>query len=253
MSDPISFDFSTLYANFHYPITNLDCGKKCSPYNQHAVPFCCDTRHAIPTAYLLEWDYLRFNTDLWHLWQAPQDHETARLREQTPEGQVLIVCQGHLYCQRQYRALTCRAFPFFPYLNLKGDLLGLSYYWQYEDRCWVISHLDQVSSCYLSEFIATFETLFQDCPAEREVFRYHSSLMRRVFSRRRRAIPLLHKNGCAYKVSPSTGRMRKVPTTASPQFGPYKFASRLAFPDEVAIVPHLPPSLPGIQPGNETS
>jgi len=248
MSDPALNDFAALYASFHQPIALLDCGQKCSPYNQHAIPFCCDTRHAIPTAYLLEWEYLRAQTDLWHLWQAPEEQETARLREQTPVGQVLIACQGYTHCQRHYRSLTCRAFPFFPYLNLKGDILGLSYYWEYEDRCWVISHLDQVSPHYLSEFIATYDALFQAYPAEKEAFRYHSSLMRRVFSRRRRAIPLLHKNGFAYKISPSNGRLRKLPITAFPQFGPYQVASRLPFPDEVAAMHRPLHSTPTIQP-----
>jgi len=64
-----SANFSDFYSNFDAPITALDCGKKCAPYNEYGVPFCCDIDHAIPTAYLPEWDYLELNTDLWHLWE----------------------------------------------------------------------------------------------------------------------------------------------------------------------------------------
>ena len=62
-------EFTTIYAGFRSPIAELDCGRKCAPYNENAVPFCCDTRHAVPTAYKSEWVYLQANTDQWHLWE----------------------------------------------------------------------------------------------------------------------------------------------------------------------------------------
>jgi hypothetical protein len=225
-------DFAELYAQFHQPISGVECGRKCAPYNQHAVPFCCDTRHAVPSAYHQEWEYLQGHTDLWHPWYAPQEDETERLKAQTPPGQVLIACQGHLLCQRHYRSLTCRAFPFFPYFTREKEFIGLSYYWEYEDRCWVISHIDQVSSIYVNAFVSAYETVFQAYPEEKEAFRYHSSVMRRSFSRRKRAIPLLHRNGWTYKISPTSGYKRRIPIQSLPAYGAYKIASRLTFADE---------------------
>lgn len=225
-------DYSVVYARFHQPLSAVDCGRKCAPYNQYGIPFCCDTRHAVPSAYNLEWEYLQCHTDLWQPWHAADQEETDRLNAQTPPGQVLIACLGHMLCQRQFRAITCRAFPFFPYITLEKEFIGLSYYWEYEDRCWVISHLDQVSTTYVHEFMTAYETIFQAYPEEIENFRYHSSVMRRSFSRRKRAIPLLHRNGWGYKVSPSSGRMRRIPIESLPEYGPYKIVSRLAFPGE---------------------
>ena len=227
------WDFSDLYAGFHSPITALDCGQKCAPYNENGVPFCCDTRHAVPTAYRQEWDYLQTHTDLWHKWQAEHPNETARLQAQTPLNQVLIECQGYLLCQRTFRSFTCRAFPFFPYIDQNDCFIGISYYWDYEDRCWVISNLQAVTSQYLAEFIHTYEFIFSTRSTEFENFRYHSQVMRRVFSRKRRAIPLLHRNGVAYKVSPRSGRLRRIPAEGFPRFGPYALAARLPFPDEI--------------------
>jgi hypothetical protein len=226
-------DFAALYWGFDVPIAALDCGQKCAPYNRHGIPFCCDTRHAVPTAYLAEWDYLQANTDLWHLWQAETPVETARLQSQAPAGQVLIECLGHARCQRDFRALTCRAFPFFPYISRAGEFLGLSYYWEYEDRCWAISHLAAVTAEYRAEFIAAFDDLFARLPAERESFRHHAAVMRQIFGRRRRAIPLLHRNGYAYKITPRTGFMRRVPIAALPRFGPYRIAADMPFADEL--------------------
>ncbi|MEW5868675.1 MAG: hypothetical protein AB1894_05315 [Chloroflexota bacterium] len=226
-------DYANLYESFQSPITALDCGDRCAPYNENNAPFCCDTRHAVPTAYDREWAYLRAHTDLWHIWEADQEAETQALRSQTPAGQVLIACQGHRLCQRGFRAITCRAFPFFPYLTREGEFVGLSYYWEYEQRCWVISHLEAVTATYLAQFVSVYERLFEDMPEERENFRYHSTMMRRVFGRRKRAIPLLHRNGNFYKVTPRNGRMRRMAVELAPKFGVYQIAAELPFPDEL--------------------
>lgn len=232
VSEPGSGDFAKLYARFQSPIQAINCGTKCSPYNERGVPFCCDPRHTVPTAYQAEWEYLEENSDLWRLWESESPRITAHLKAQAPESHVLIVCQGHERCQRGYRALSCRSFPFFPYLNSKREFIGLSYYWEYEERCWVISNLQVVSPQYRGEFIAAYDALFELMPAERESFRYQSSRMRRAFARRKRAIPLLHRNGHAYKITPRNERMRRTPYERMPKFGPYKIAAGLPFPDE---------------------
>ena len=225
--------FRELYARFQSPISELDCGEKCAPYNQRGVPFCCDTRHAVPTAYQAEWRYLQENTDLWRRWNGGGGAELRRLQAETPPGQVLVACLGPDRCQRAYRALTCRAFPFFPYIDSRGAFLGLSYYWEYEDRCWVISNLHVVTPAYRAECIAAFETLFERLPQEVDNFAHHSAVMRKAFRGLRRAIPLLHRNGQTYKISPRTERLRRVPVERLPKFGPYKIAASLPFPDEV--------------------
>lgn len=228
-----STGIADLYSLFDAPITSLDCGKKCAPYNEHGVPFCCDTRHAVPSAYLEEWQYLQANTDLWHLWQGPTPEETERLRRQTPEHQVLIECLGHRLCQRGFRSLTCRSFPFFPYITRQGEFVGLSYYWEYADRCWVISNLQVISQDYRRQFIEAYELLFERMPGEVENFRSFSTTMRRAFSQRRQEIPLLHRDGSACLVSPGSGQMCSVELQELPSFGPYAIAELLPFPDEI--------------------
>jgi hypothetical protein len=225
--------FVTLYAQFHSPITELDCGRKCAPYNENGVPFCCDTNHTVPTAYPEEWQYLEASTDLWHPWQSSEDHETNRLHSMTPEGHILITCQGHEHCQRGFRSITCRSFPFFPYLSEEDQFIGLSYYWEYEDRCWVISNLDFVRPEYRQEFSAAYQVIFEQLPEERDIYRYYSQEMRDIFARHRRSITLLHRDGKNYKISPSTGKLRRLPQNKVPKFGVYQIAARLPFPDEL--------------------
>lgn len=233
MSSLALSEFQKLYQKFSSPIAKFDCGKKCAPYNENGIPFCCDTRHVIPTAYEVEWEYLRQNTSLWHLWEGNNPEETCEIEAQLPAGQVLIECMGHTHCQREYRAITCRAFPFFPYLDQSGRFLGLTYYWEFTDRCWIISHLEVVSPKFREEFIETFETIFTLRPSEKEGFSYHSEVMRRIYAKKNRAIPLLHRNGLTYKVSPKNGVMRPVKPETLPKFGSYRIASHLPFPDEL--------------------
>ena len=224
-------DYEHLYREFRSPITDIDCGAKCAPYNEKGVPFCCDTRHTVPTAYELEWAYLQAKTDLWQVSDPREDH---RMRSQTPPGQVLIECQGHLHCKREFRSLTCRSFPFFPYVNPAGKFLGLTYYWEYEDRCWVISNLERVSMEYIKEFAQTYQLIFATSPNEKSAFQYHSAMMRRIFGRKHRAIPLIGLDGQYYKITPHNGRLRKIRAEQLSKFGVYRIAYRLPFPDEIS-------------------
>lgn len=226
-------DIASLYADFDAPIAAFDCGRKCAPYNEYGVPFCCDTSHAIPTAYQAEWAYLETNTDLWHLWEGDDPAETRELRAETPVGQHLIECLGHRYCQRNFRSVTCRAFPFFPYITRDGEFIGLSYYWQYEERCWVINYLEVVTPAYVQQFVAAYDWIFENISGELGNFRYHSIIMRRVFGRQKRAIPLLHRNGGVFAVTPKDGSLEPLDPARLPKQGPYEIAARMPFPDEV--------------------
>lgn len=226
-------NFNNLYECFNVPISTHNCGEKCAPYNEKGVPFCCDINHAVPTAYQPEWEYLSSNTDLWHMWKPNNPRTYAQLKAKSSPEQVLIECLGHTLCQRDFRSITCRAFPFFPYINEQDEFLGLAYYWEYEDQCWIISNLHVVTAQYRSEFVSAYDTLFELIPKELAIFRHQSKLTRRIFDRRHRSIPLLHRNGFNYKIAPRSGRLRRIHIEDLPNYGPFKIASELPFPDEI--------------------
>lgn len=235
-------NYTNLYTDFDAPILQFDCGKKCAPHNAGGIPFCCDTCHAVPTVYDTEWDYLKGSTDLWHEFRGDEcegigedgaEEERARLGEELPDNMVLVACLGPNQCQRDYRGLTCRQFPFFPYIDSQGEFLGLSYYWDYEDICWIISNLDVVTVEYQRQFITAFEKIFAAMPEEHEAYKVHSEVMRDTFNEQRRAIPLLHHNGHTYKISTHNERLRRVDVENLPKHGPYRVAAEMPFPDEV--------------------
>jgi hypothetical protein len=220
-------NFEEVYAHFDASLANLDCGQYCAPYNRRGQggvsrgPFCCDTRQAVPTVYPEEFEYLQEHTDLWHPWQGRTLAETLRVQDETPGSMLLVECLGYQQCQRPFRSFTCRAFPFFPYITRDDWFIGMTYYWQYENVCWVISNLQVVTTQYRQQFFAAFDELFECYPQEREGYRLLSSSMRRVFSRWGRSVPVLHRNGNAYKVTPKNGRLRRVEAESFPKHGVY--------------------------------
>jgi hypothetical protein len=229
VSDLNGENIRALYDSFDSPIMALDCGKKCAPHNPSGKPFCCDICHAVPAAYASEWSYLQANTDLWHAWRgdecadvADPAKERAHLQADTPENMILLACLGPDRCQRPFRALSCRQFPFFPYVTADYRFIGLAYEWTFEQSCWVISNLKLVSQKYRAEFIHTFDDLFARFQDEFDNYAYHSEKMRRQFIAQKRRIPILHRNGNYYLLSPAHEHLQKVDESRLPRFGPYR-------------------------------
>jgi hypothetical protein len=219
-------DIRSVYDGFNSAIAEFDCGKKCASNNPSGKPFCCDICQAVPAAYQSEWKYLEPSTDLWHKWRSDECGETtpeeaARLRADTPKGMVLLACLGPSQCQRDFRALSCRQFPFFPYVTSEYRFIGMAYEWQFEPVCWVISNLAEVTQKYREEFLRTHDRLFALFQEEFEKYAYHSDLLRAEFVKRKRRFPLLHRNGDYYLVSPGSERLERVEAERLPRFGFY--------------------------------
>lgn len=219
-------NFRGIYDRFDAPVTNVDCGQKCAVHNPSGKPFCCDINHAVPAVYDQEWGYLQENTSLWRPWRGDESIMTAAevddLRAHTPENMVLLACQGPSRCQRPFRSLSCRQFPFFPYISSNDRFIGLAYEWQFEQSCWVISNLPEVTPRYREEFVRTYDSLFDHWPDEFEAYAVLSEEMREHFLARNRRIPLLQRNGEAYLISPGSERMERIDPARLPKFGPYR-------------------------------
>ena len=225
MFDYPKLDFLKIYQKFSSPINERDCGQECSKFNLNNIPFCCDLSFAIPAAYHDEWQYLKKNTDLWRVWKVedlPIDEiGSDTICEDVPENMLLLACKGVSCCQRDFRALGCRQFPFFPYITNDFRFIGLAYEWEFENKCWVISHLDQVSDPYRQEFVLTFDEIFNLWPEEMESYAIKSEEMRKIFKERKQRIPILHRNGKNYLISPKNERINITPSTKFKKFNPY--------------------------------
>ncbi|MBN1370460.1 MAG: hypothetical protein JW987_00760 [Anaerolineaceae bacterium] len=219
-------DFARLYRRFDAPIAELDCGQMCAPHNSSGKPFCCDICYAVPAAYRPEWTYLRGNTDLWKEWRGDEcpgePFDPAEVWAETPEHMLLLACKGPAHCQRDFRSVSCRQFPFFPYITADSRFLGLVYEWAFEEVCWVISHQETVTQRYRSEFVRFYDEVLAQWPDDFECYADHAEEMREEFAARKQRIPLLHRNGGFYLISPQSERLERVAPERFKRFGPYR-------------------------------
>ena len=199
--------YKTILDTFQAPVSRFDCGRKCAPLNE-GTPVCCDVEHAIPLVDKQEWFLLKSRTDLWKPYRARDAQAIKELSDKHRDCRA-VECKGFMHCERDNRSLACRAFPFFPYMTKDDELIGLSVFWDFADRCWVQSNLQIVEPSFVKECIAGYELLFDNDPAERTANRDHSAVMRRTFSRQNRIIPLLGREGEYLAVEPYTAKVRK--------------------------------------------
>ncbi len=212
-------DFAALYENFEAPVSKFDCGKKCAPLNNGSA-YCCSTQMAVPVVDKTEFAFLKTRTDLWRKFK-PYDYETRKIVEELHNSACAVECKGAAFCERHNRTIACRAFPFFPYMTRKKEFIGLSVYWVFEDRCWMISNMGIVEQPFIDEFAATFEAIFAKDPTEFDTYVEHSASMRRVFSRWGRKIPLLARDGSTMLVDPGTGEAKPVARAKLPTYEPF--------------------------------
>lgn len=228
-ADQNAEEIRALYAGFDVPITDLDCGQMCAPHNPSGKPFCCDICHAVPAAYPSEWEMLQPVTDLWHIWRGDEcwgeeDPASRRIQveSETPNGMLLLACLGPNRCERGNRLLSCRQFPFFPYVTSDYRFLGLAYDWEFESACWVLSNLGRVSEAYRQSFVRTYDHIFAFFQDEFESYVLRSEEMRVHFAKQRRRIPILHREGGYRLVSPVNERTYHVDEKRLPRFGLYR-------------------------------
>ena len=221
--------FEELYREFSSPLSDIDCGLKCGPYNDYGVPVCCDIKLTIPAAFEDEWEYLQESADLWKPWSSSA--ELVSLEDELQDGQVLLQCLGYQKCQRPFRTLTCRAFPFYPYLDSRGELIGLGYYRDYRDDCWVISNLEIVTKEFRREFQEAYQQVFLRYPESKSDFLDYAESVRKD-AKEGQWITLLDFDTGVFLINPETEESRQVEYQELEAYGIFAVGKELHFPDE---------------------
>ncbi|QQS13688.1 MAG: hypothetical protein IPK81_05515 [Rhodospirillales bacterium] len=230
-------DFAAIYKDFNASVSKFDCGKKCSPLNGGS-PVCCSTQDAVPVVHKAEFKLLKGRTDLWKRFK-PYDAATKKIVEELTDAACAIECKGAAFCERNNRTIACRAFPFYPYVTREKKVLGLSVYWVFEDRCWMMSNMALVERPFVDEFLRAFEAIFAKDEEEWETYVDFSASMRRVFSRWKRKIPVIGRDGGLLLVDPSTGKARPGGAHEYPKYGPFRTEAgyRRAIKEAKGVVP----------------
>jgi len=215
-------DFTKIHEEFAAPISKVhDCGQWCAPLN-NGQPVCCTVDNAIPIVDKAEWKSLKARTDLWSKYKVPKgDKHAQSIVDDLPDTCMAIECKGAAHCERDNRSLACRSFPFYPYIDKQGRVLGLAYYWDFEDRCWILSNLEIVEQEFVTELLNAYEFLFFKDADEYDVFKGQSAQQRRVFSRAERDIPLIGRDGELYRIPPHGGEPEAATPSDFDAHGPY--------------------------------
>ena len=143
------------------------------------------------------------------------------MEAETPHYMHLMACKGPAHCERDFRAFSCRQFPFSAYITADDQFIGMTYNFDFEEVCWVISHLDQVSERYRKEFFEVYDHLLFERPSEYDNYYWLSQEVRELFIQDGRSIPLLHREGGCYLLNPKTEELTPVDARDLPKFGPY--------------------------------
>ena len=195
---PILQDIQSVYKGFSHPACSQDCGEHCRTQNPNDKPFCCDPTFAIPALYNTEYKQLEQLTDLWF-----SAENTVKI-DSLPDGMSLHRCQGPQLCQRGYRSISCRSFPFFPYITSDYEFLGLAVEWEFQEVCWLANHLLLVEQTFRDEFINTYDKLFVQYQDVFDNYHEHSIRCRNAHLSLGKKVKVLHRNGKNYWVDANT-------------------------------------------------
>lgn len=211
--------YKQIYDGFQAPISRFDCGQKCAPLN-NGEPVCCSTKDAVPVVDRAEWKLLKTRTKMWREW-VPTDAPGRALAADLEPLCLGIECNGAQHCERDNRSMSCRTFPFFPYVTREGEFVGLAYFWAFEHLCWVVNNLQIVDREYVRQFIDNYDKLFAADKDEFEGNKDQSAAARRVFTRWNRIIPLIGRDYEFYAVEPRTHVVRRAALSEFKRTEPY--------------------------------
>ncbi len=213
-------DFEDLYKDFHSAPATFDCGKKCAPFND-GEPFCCDSGWVVPIAYRQEWEYLEPRSRLWHEFRPRVESEFEMIDEIDTVENTFIECRGVKHCERDNRSVSCRTFPYEPYFDTGGNLLGLVFNRVMEDKCYMVDRHSVVTKPFIRSFLRFFTRLFEKLPSERDLYMEQSRIYRNKMSRRKKSVVVLTPKG-PYQAAYRGGKLTRPWTRPDPAESAYK-------------------------------
>lgn len=158
-----------LYALLQEPMIDFDCGTLCAPGNG-GIPVCCDEKLTKPVLFRGELTWHQQTSDFWQ--------PVTESEELGPE-EVYASCPGCNKCDRSLRALVCRTYPFEPFLDEEGALLGLTFNYYEAGRCPLLVKKDLVlNPQYILNSLLFWDFVFQHDEEQYELYMDNSDDLR---------------------------------------------------------------------------
>lgn len=151
------------------PMISFDCGRFCVKANRGG-PLCCDQKKFIPLLFKAEYRLLKERGQLWTRMPVITKAEK-KLVEDICDYNVFCLCQGVKSCRRSLRSLSCRAFPFEPFVNADGKVIGIVFQYEKKEKCPLIGMPESVfNPRYIRNSIIFWQEIIDIIPEEKDLF-----------------------------------------------------------------------------------
>jgi len=158
-------------------MTDFDCGKHCAQQND-GVPYCCDQERVVPLLFKDEYKWHRKQGSFWRKMPI-QTKSDERLVRNSCSYNIFAMCPGFQNCRRTLRALICRMFPFEPFLDDKGCVLGLVYQSGENEGCSLVGKPQRIyNPKYIDNCIRVWQELVDIFPEEKDMYIRESRKLR---------------------------------------------------------------------------
>jgi hypothetical protein len=148
---------------------DFDCGKICAPKND-GIPYCCDNVSCVPILFREEFNWHQKNGKFWKR-MPPVNKRIKKYIDESEDYYVFSKCPGVAGCKRTKRSLNCMMFPFEPYVNKKGEVLGLTQIDGDASDCPLTRKpKNAFNPLYISNSIKFWKELFELYPEEEELY-----------------------------------------------------------------------------------
>lgn len=150
-------------------MTDFDCGQECAQHNKD-VPFCCDQGSVIPVLFKDEYRWHRKQGSFWRKMPI-RTRSDERLIRDSCSYNVFAVCPGVRNCRRTKRALVCRLFPFEPFLDDDGGVMGLVYQHGDSKGCSLMGKPQRIyNPAYIANAMRVWQELVDVFPEEKNLY-----------------------------------------------------------------------------------
>ena len=164
-------------------MTDFDCGARCAPRNS-GVPYCCDRERVVPLLFKDEYKWHRAKGTFWQKMPV-RTKEEKKLVQDLCSYNVFAVCPGVQACRRTQRALVCRLFPFEPFIDDEGCVLGLVYIGGENGDCLLMGKPQRIyNPTYIRNCIRVWQELIDTFPEEKDMYMHESKKRKRRAARR---------------------------------------------------------------------
>jgi len=163
-------------------MTDFNCGRHCAPHNND-VPHCCDQEKVIPLLFKDEYKWHREQGTFWRKMPV-RTKADKKLVQDIYSYNVFALCPGVQDCRRTQRALVCRLFPFEPFINDKGCVLGLVYIGGENGVCSLMEKPQRIyNPTYIRNCILVWQELVDTFPEEKDMYMHESRKHKRRATR----------------------------------------------------------------------